>query len=62
MRVNEIAKIGIFLGEEKKWSSGDFFRRNNNGYFFNFALQIFLKKIETVNLIFIKERSFFFFL
>jgi hypothetical protein len=43
MRVNEIAKIGIFLGEEKKWSGGDFFRRNNNGYFFNFALQILQK-------------------
>jgi hypothetical protein len=54
MRVNEIAKIGIFLGEEKKWSSGDFFRRNNN-----YKLK---KKIETVNLIFIKERSFFVFL
>jgi hypothetical protein len=36
----EIAKIGIFLGEEKKWSDGDFFRLDNNGYFFNFALQI----------------------
>jgi hypothetical protein len=43
MRVNEIAKIGIFLGEEKKWSGGDFFRWNNNGYFYNFALEILQK-------------------
>jgi len=42
--VHEIAKIGTFLGEEKKWSGGDFFRLIFSTLPYKFY------KIETVKL------------